>query len=302
MNYNTITIGTCVATDILKNCRNELSQMGINISHHLQCTYHLDYKISSIIVPPGLIAERLYNEMHSTIDSQPAHIKRQYNAIVKPMSMLNLVDRIQKENAIVMLDFHGEFYRTFDNGTEYFGIIPNFESFAHHFPDWLLPIVQKNQLSVSDMKPKDQGRRYELITDVVRKLDRSANGRVVMFDNVFTTNVFDKSTNTVGKLISPPLIRRFQLLAVNDNFTENIVDLSLFDRLYSNLFARIHAYYPEWKKISVDRNKCMTDPDHPWGWHPCHLHENCFGEFKGPLLEAIAELIDRPQSLITLVC
>lgn len=301
--FKTLVIGTCVPTDILKSVKNELwDNNRVVVWEHLQhFKGEIDYKISALTVPPGLIAERLYHAMGKTIHKQTHSVQRQYNAIVKPVSMNDIETMIRANNAVVIMDLHGEIYRTYDNGFEYFGILPGFEKIQHHFPTWLIDMIHVNQRSVAEMTAYDINKRYDLLVDVGRRLSSSANDRVILFDNVFSDNIYDEDSDLSVKLYSMPQEKRGPFISFNEDMSESMLDLMLFKRLYRNLYKRVTYRHPKWQLVSVNPDYLMSDLRHPHGWHPCHLHKKCFHEFRAPLLKAFSEVTLIPPPPISII-
>lgn len=292
--------GTCVTYDILDYYNQEISNFGFDICD-------LGYKIlpnrvSSLMVKPGPIAERLADEMSKTISLFPPEVRRQYREIVKPISIDDFLNSIKHNTLtdIAAVDLHGELYPTYDDGVENFCILPNFNKVINYFPVWLKEKLTSKFIFKADVLPKSIGdahhrRNVEFMNYLIRKF----NNRVMLIGNVLTDRIYIPELGIAGqslkiKELQGPL-SFFTSSSTNDDSPLNFEYLS---RINDMFYRKTKHLFPSAYYIHCNRNEVCMDLSHPRGVWPTHLHSSSYTQFRQPIIDAISSILNSAPSIV----
>jgi hypothetical protein len=288
-------LGTCTAQDVALHHQTVMSELGGTIVSKVS---EIPSKLSTLATPPGPIAERLQEEMHLTIDTMPYNVRRQYNNIVKRHSLTDLSQQVGQHDTLIF-DLHAELYLTYYDGCDEFAIRPDYFETSKYFPEWFRHKVRSVMTVKADlMSPEQNARRQRQLIQVTEQLDKIFFGRVIMISNVFSKKIHVESVGAAGKeLLLPELNVSIPFLTVTEYGRENIINQQFYERMYELFYQRARRILSHWQHIIPDKDKCVADPNHRWGPHPCHLHPTSLDQF-GPQLITAFNNLNNKRSII----
>ena len=237
-------------------------------------------KISADAVPPGRIADRLYDEMAGFVyglpwleDQLAYDIRLQFEYVTKPFTIQSTIDHAKLSPAgVIYVDLTNELLPSVITEDEDFLLKNNWLQLAPHFPEWFQEIVQRNtyQFDMYD-KTMTMQRHHNLrrAVDIIN----SANQPVVAIGNVYTNKVFSYVSNTVVENLSfynskIPFLKVDRTGQLDETINYNYIKEQI-DGFYR--ICQTEKMSPGWTWVNVEED-CYADPQHPWGPHPIHLH------------------------------
>jgi len=237
-------------------------------------------KISADAVPPGNIADRLYDEMAASVyasnwlkDSLAYDIKLQFEYVTKVRTIQKTIDNAKlTPNGVIYVDLTNELLPAVVTQDEEFLLKNNWKQIAHHFPDWFQTFVTRNTFQF-DMYDKTMTlKRHHSLRQAVETIN-SAGQPVVALGNVYTNRVFDSISNTVVENLSfynskIPFLKVDRTGQLDELINYNYIKEQI-DGFYR--ICQSPKMSPGWTWVNVEGD-CYADPQHIWGAHPIHLH------------------------------
>jgi len=293
-------LGSCLLTDLIDHHIDIFDKYFAR--ENIQTTPHryLPTKISLLNEVPGAIAARLHDEMHSRVYIDLTRADRKlYHKIIKPLRLVDLLKQVTVGD-ILLMDFHGDMYPTFDNGLEKFEIGPDWSGVKMKYPSWLRHTIDSYPTYQADMISKEQNNiRIRDMKTITTMLSRAFGSNIINIGSVYTNKQYIKELNTVSETLalsdynfSIPFIK---MTAAGN---EDHINFAYFERLYDSHDAAHRRFFPDWTLIIPDKSMCFSDPYHKWGQHPCHLHPLSMNQFRKPLEDALIKLCNPNSSSI----
>jgi hypothetical protein len=285
---NLVVLGTCLTRSIIKGNFAPLRNNGIGLDIRYG---ELSPKLTCMQIAPGLVAERLFEDMNKTIKQAPEAIQIQYNAVVKPTSFQQFSNSIGNED-ILLFDVLGELSSVFNNGKEEFQLFDSFMyEFGSFFPGWFKREVWAHveQYDMRDWSEVDSFR--ERLIDVLALLDKMFGGRVILLESLFADKIYYDEFNAAGIPFDfSKYTRPISMLKVDANGRENIFNYPFYKYKYYKMTNYVRHHYPSWKLITIDDDLLYVDPNQSENMSPFYLHPRSFMHFYLPLENAIREI------------
>jgi len=284
-------LGSCLLIDIItenKDIFNKYFDLGsTDWNQHRMMTTTISLLNSS----PGAIASRLQDEMHVTVQKGHGIDYKQYNSIVKPINLTDFLQQVSPGD-VLLIDFHGDMYPTYDNGLEKFEIHPGWNRNKMKYPNWLIQVIESFPTYQADMISSEQGaikrRDTKIVTEV---LSRVFGSNIIAIGSVHTNKQYLKELNSVGEALSLSDYNvHIPFIKIDANGNENHINFKFFSRIYDSFDKATRHLHPDWTHIVPDKSMCFSDPDHRYGIHPCHLHPLSMNQFRKPLEDALVKL------------
>ena len=272
-----VSVGGCVGYDIMMTNR-DWRQKFVLAEVYTGSVSRSQFK-------PGKIAERLQDEMRSLQETWPreqkANINRQLRVIVKTETINSIIQK-QLPNTIIMVDPSYELSDYFDDGNESFDIFPFWEDIQQYFPDWFRLKVSQYRYKFDVASSRVESDRVNTYLNFFKVLT-DQKCLAMFIDNAATERSYIKKLNSIATTISA-FNARVSFLTANADSEQTTLNFNYAMRLIDRLFRIIktnkekyfsgeHASKAIW--FNIDRSMCFADPEHPWGYHPAHLHYTC---------------------------
>lgn len=261
---NIIAVGSCLIEDILR-------ADSLRAKKYIIKSYY--GSITRGAEPPGKVAQRLLNEVPKP--TKENFFARQYKFVTKDPSPYSIIKNNINSKSIIIVDFSYEMNDFFFDGNEIFDLIPH-KNPAVGYPEWFQQLVHKNTFNFDNETSELVMHQYKGLLKFRRFLE-TLDAPVIVMDNFFTKKVYDKQSNTVGSII--PLYNRAMLPFKNVKGISNDLELfyyneSIIENFYTKIRENIAPFGVTFFKPK-DRGQLFADLDHPWGFHPIHLHRLC---------------------------
>lgn len=249
--------------------------------------YRLIYRwvgsVSRSMYPPGPIARRIADDILLR-GSKDYFVQQQLKSILKEDNLLKIVKTAPK-NTVVILDYAYELWTYYYDQTEMFDICSFYGKIKNKMPEWF-----NNQL-LKNIKHFDQGdvkifrSQYDLNADFMVQLSK-LKIPVIVFPNTFTSNIFIKETNSVGKIF--PLFNKQMPFLKKEQLDSDMMAYQYTQKIIQTFYKGVDKEMPSsFRKFDVDLEQVYSDLDHPMGYHPAHWHYTC----RKNLLPKLEELI-----------
>lgn len=289
-------IGSCIPFDLIQIQTEEESPYNVKKQNKYMGS------IIRSLIPPGKIAERLYEEMYHKINwdrpnligDESTFIKHQFNFVIKNPNINDFFNNMS--SPVILIDLAYETLDYYSYNGEEFDIFPTWYSLKQYFPDWFVTEVGKHRHNTNPA---------HLNVDFLKEFIKLAdfyNKTCIFIDNTFTNVIFDEKLNITYQDLSvfEKNLRIFEKNEVGEVVVVQTKDVfDYFDIFYEN--AKKVSNYPPHSWVDVDRNVCFMDPYHQYGLHPAHLHLTSRKIIAAALFEKLEDFFksSTPKSIIT---
>ncbi len=260
---NIITIGSCTVTDILRADPNFNSKYNLIFSHI--------GSVSRTYYPPGKLALQILKDKN-LLKIKNQLLQTQLQLILKEKDLISDI-KSAPANTVVILDFAYELLRYFYDGSEMFDISTSYGKLTPYLPDWLKTTIPNHVKYFDGGDISTYRKQYEYVTDFLSQID-SLNCIPIIFGNTFTSNVYMKELNQVGKIL--PLYTKKLHLGRNKNFSDEIMAYQYSHKIIESFYKNLTKETPpNFLKFDIDLDQVYSDSSHPNGPHPGHYHRSC---------------------------
>ena len=266
-------MGSCTAYDILASDPSHMDKFSTpwtNIWNGSMCRS---------MISPGKIAERLLNDMGDS-SKYPMQIRRQIDAVTKFHNPEELL-KDAPPNTVVMIDLGYETIDYFINEEgEEFDIRPSYPQQLHVFPEWFNSVLKTGWTRFDSDNSTTMNRMRWGMQELLASLHRY-KFPIVFLGNASTPYTYLKELNSVATTISA-FNKRVPFMIHSghgDNVMLNFEYANrVIEKCYSIVKNHITDKYPQnkhWVWFDLQHDQLFSDPDHPYGYHPVHLHYLC---------------------------
>lgn len=276
---NIVTIGSCTPYDILKADPNFDSKYNLLFGY--------TGSVSRTFYPPGKLALQLQKDQN-LLRIKNLLLQNQLQLILKEKDLISMI-KSAPMNTVVIIDFAYELTRYFYDGSEMFDITATYGKITPYMPDWL-----KNTIN-PHVKYFDEGnigiarRQYEYLYDFLLQVS-SLPCIPILFGNTFTSNVYMKETNQVGKILS--LYNKKLPIVRGNNFSDEMMAYQYSYKIIENFYKNVFKQAPSnFIKFEIDLDQVYSDSSHPSGPHPGHYHRSCRMALSTKLSEVIHKAV-----------
>jgi len=291
-------LGTCVVDDAFFHFHSLFKDLGYDVVQN-SYTRAATSVFSNLLDKPGPMAERLHDEMHSTMQKnvtkrnwRESHyaVWLQYNAIVRLHSIDTLFPDVGPDDVLIM-DCHGDLYSKYDDGKDSFGIYPAWPQITQHFPSWLVEKINTFPTYKADMISMEQvKRRHSKLQAFAELIFKKFNNNVIILDKAFTNKLYVEDLGPGEQLSCNLLNVEIPFITVDEKGFETQVNLPYLHRLYDGYARAVKRARPYWRFVSFENDACYADPNHRFGPHPTHLHPTSWEQLRMQFISALTEL------------
>lgn len=238
--------------------------------------------IISLFTDPGLIANRVVEEF-TKIKNPAFPYYGVYNEIVKFPYLQYWKDNAGPRDILVM-NLSSEFYNRFDNGKEYFTLVPAFKELEH--VDWIRnELIQSNKFHVMFDAREIHDRSKDYIREFAKQVHDIFKDRVILVGTHFTDKIIVNNNMDIKALESSMLQVNYYSdtkLGADQQSLEYAQD-------FSNLICRYfrHRYKSDIPYLTIPKEFVFMDLYHPYGVTPFHLHDVSIRLLSSKILDEI---------------
>jgi hypothetical protein len=260
---NIATIGSCTPYDILKADPNFKSKYNVIFTYL--------GSISRTYYPPGKIALQVQKDPN-LLRIKNLNLQNQLQLILKEKDLLSMI-KSAPIDTVIIIDYAYELNRYFYDGSEMFDITSTYGRATPYMPDWLKNTIDSHNRYFDSGDIGIARRQYEYMQDFASQV-ASLPCIPIMFGDTFTSNVYIKELNQVGKIL--PLYTKKTFLARNKNFSDEMLAYQYSHKIIENFYKNISNGTPKnFERFDIDLDKVYSDSSHPNGPHPAHYHYSC---------------------------
>ena len=291
MKINIISLGACTGVDILTTDSKHRDNYTLSNSSIWASS------VGRSMVPSGKIAERLLSDLGDT-SKLSLQARRQLNAITKFNNPVDILKNAPA-NSVIMVDLGYEITDYVIQGDEEFDMRPGWFDIKHLFPAWLDEVVSTGLTKFDSNSTwgtmhnyTERRRRLQQFFAILNKYKFP----VIIIDNAWNPFTYNKEFNSITQTISvfnsrvPFLISdgSQNYIMLNYNYANKIIN-SVYETA-KNTYQTVYKDNKHWVWFDLDRSMLYSDPEHPHGHHPCHLHYTCRKILNPSLLSLINKL------------
>ena len=197
-------------------------------------------------------------------------MRRQINFVTKQTTPYSIIDTLLP-NTVVLLDYSYEICNFFFDGNEIFDISLSYNTDVRkEMPQWFNDILDKHTYGFDNGIKELALFQHHSMLNFAKDL-AAKNIPTIMFDNFFTKRVFSPITNSVAELI--PLYNRAMPFRKIKIVGDELEQLEYSERVVGKFYDSIRRNAPSsFQLFTPDLNQIYADINHPYGYHPVHLH------------------------------
>ena len=281
---NVVVLGGCAAADILKSNSNYINLYNIklwlgSVSRQTATTG----KVASKLEDEAFL---IHNKAKDTSDQYG--VDSQIDWVVKKWRTPNILLANLPENSVVIFDPAYELTSFYFDGNEIFDVFGAYhQSVRKYMPEWFNLLVDKNTLRFDCGITEIARFQHRAIVNFMKSLDQM-NIPAIAVDNIFTRKIYDPATNSVADAI-PQWNSR---MVFQHNRSNELAQYEYANDLISRFYEIFRSKVPSnFKLFSPDVNKIYADLNHPYGYHPAHLHHTCRQPLNIELSALIVEVL-----------
>ena len=265
--------GSCASNDIVRTMLGPR-----NVKEGLKPENKFLGKVSVDSIPPGNIADRLYNDMAAQVygpNDWPAHLKNeitlQFHNVIEYGAVNTIIDKAKRDSeGILCMDLANELLPSVITEDEQFLLKIGWPVFRQYFPKWFQDIVQNNTYHYDSYDSTMTMTRKHAITDTL-DLIKDLPNVTVGIKNMYTNKIYDETTEQVIEHISLynekiPFLKKLHDDNEYLNFQYFKRQIDGFYRVTTGLESTSH-----WDWLDIEEY-CYADMSHPIRLHPMHLH------------------------------
>lgn len=232
-------------------------------------------KLSADAIPPGPIADRLYNDMSPHIYGNngwpkllSGEIKLQFADVIEHNRFDTILNKAK--NNVLCVDLSNEFLPSVITKDEQFLLKTGWPAFSQYFPEWFQKIVRDNTYhydSYDKTMIMDRHHSLSQSLDLIKGLPAVTIG----IGNMYTNKIYDNITKQVVEHISLfnekiPFLKKMNEDNEYLNFEYFKKQIDGFYRVFKSHQITSGFYWLDLEEY------CYADTNHPIRQHPLHLH------------------------------